>query len=183
MIHSTADVQTNKIGKDTSVWQYSVVLKGAEIGNNCNINCHVFIENDVIIGNNVTVKAGVQLWDGIHIEDNVFIGPNVTFTNDERPRSKQYPNTFQKTIISKNASLGAGCIILGGISLGEFSMIGAGSVVTKDVPSRALIVGNPGRVVGWLNEDGSKMKIISSNLYEDNNEMRWRVESNKLVRI
>ena len=100
MIHELSDVQTINIGVNTSVWQYTIILKGAKIGENCNINCHVFIENDVVIGDNVTIKSGVYLWDGVRIGKNVFIGPNVTFMNDERPRSKQYPKEFQKTIVN-----------------------------------------------------------------------------------
>jgi len=144
-IHPLSDVQSEKIGDDTFVWQYSIILKNAIIGNNCNINCHVFIENDVILGNNVTIKPGVQLWDGLRIEDNVFIGPNVTFTNDRYPRSKQYPDEFQQTIIKKGASIGANSTILGGITIGENAMIGAGSIVTKDVSANELWVGNPAK--------------------------------------
>lgn len=144
-IHPLSDVQTSTIGADTFVWQYTVILENAIIGNNCNINCQVFIENDVIIGNNVTVKPGVQLWDGLRVEDNVFIGPNVTFTNDRYPRSKKYPEEFQQTIIKKGASIGANATILGGITIGENVLIGAGSVVTKDVPANELWVGNPAK--------------------------------------
>ena len=144
-IHSLADVQSENIGKDTFVWQYTVILKEAIIGNNCNINCQVFIENDVIIGDNVTIKPGVQIWDGLRIENNVFIGPNVTFTNDRYPRSKQYPEEFQQTLIEKGASIGANATILGGITIGENALIGAGSVVTKDVPANELWVGNPAK--------------------------------------
>lgn len=147
MIHPTAEVQTIKIGENTTIWQYVVVLKNAEIGNNCNINAHCFIENDVVIGNNVTIKCGVYLWDGITIEDDVFIGPNVTFTNDKYPRSKKYPPEFQKTIVKKGASIGAGSIILGGITIGQNSMIGAGSVVTKNIPPNELWFGNPARFI------------------------------------
>ena len=144
-IHPLADVQTEKIGENTSVWQFCVVLPNAQIGDNCNINCQVFIENDVKIGNNVTIKPGVQIWDGLRIEDNVFIGPNVTFTNDRYPRSKQYPEEFQQTLIKKGASIGANTTILGGITIGENALIGAGSVVTKDVPANELWVGNPAK--------------------------------------
>ncbi len=144
-IHPLSDVQTTTIGENTLVWQYTVILKDAVVGNNCNINCQVFIENDVVIGNNVTVKPGVQLWDGIRIEDNVFIGPNVTFTNDRYPRSKQYPEEFQQTIVKKGASIGANATILGGITIGEHALIGAGSVVTKNVPPNELWVGNPAK--------------------------------------
>src|ERR1700712_5591639 len=106
MIHPTADVQTDKVGEGTSIWQFVVVLPGAVIGNDCNINCHTFIENDVSLGNRVTVKSGVFLWDGIEIEDDVFIGPNATFVNDKYPRSKAYPEEFQKTVIRRAASIG-----------------------------------------------------------------------------
>ncbi|KEY18774.1 acyltransferase [Kaistella antarctica] len=146
-IHPLSDVQSQNIGKDTFVWQYTVILKEAVIGGNCNINCQVFIENDVIIGDNVTVKPGVQIWDGLRIEDHVFIGPNVTFTNDRYPRSKQYPDEFQQTIIKKGASIGANATILGGLTIGENALVGAGSVVTKDVPSNELWVGNPARKI------------------------------------
>lgn len=151
-IHSLSDVQTSNIGKDTFVWQFCVILKDAKIGNNCNINCNVFIENDVVIGNNVTVKPGVQIWDGLRIEDNVFIGPNVTFTNDRLPHSKQYPEKFQHIIIKKGASIGANATILGGLTIGENSLIGAGSVVTKDIPANEIWVGNPAKFLRKQND-------------------------------
>ncbi|RKS99980.1 acyltransferase [Flavobacterium sp. 123] len=179
MIHSLAEVQTNKIGKNTYVWQYSIILSEAVIGDNCNINCHTFIENDVKIGNNVTIKSGVYLWDGIQIADNVFVGPNVTFTNDERPRSKQYPSEFKKIKIENNASIGAGAIVLGGVVIGAFSMIGAGALVTKNVPCRALVVGTPAKITGWLNEDGTKMEK-KNEYFVDNFENKWIVEDNVL---
>ena len=142
-VHSTADVQTKQIGSGTKVWQYSVVLPGARLGENCNICAHCFIENDVFIGNNVTVKSGVYLWDGIVVEDDVFIGPNVTFTNDKYPKSKVYPEKFQKTLIKSGASIGANSTILGGVTIGENAMIGAGSLVNKDIPSGQLWYGSP----------------------------------------
>lgn len=147
MIHKLSDVQSNNIPESTNVWQYSVILAEAQIGNNCNICAHCFIENDVVIGDNVTLKCGVYLWDGITIEDNVFIGPNVTFTNDKYPRSKQYPEQFQRTTIKRGASIGAGAIIMGGITIGENAMIGAGSIVTKDVPANQLWIGSPAKFV------------------------------------
>lgn len=142
-IHDTAEVQTSNVGQGSTIWQYTVVLKNAQLGENCNINAHVFIENDVCIGNNVTVKSGVQLWDGIVVEDDVFIGPNATFTNDKYPRSKVYPTRFLKIIIKKGASIGANATILGGVTIGENAMVGAGSVVTKDVPANEIWFGNP----------------------------------------
>ena len=144
-IHPLADVQTTNIGNNTQVWQFAVILKGAVIGENCNINCHTFIENNVIIGNNATIKAGVYLWDGLRVEDNVFIGPNATFTNDKYPRSKQYPDHFTETVIRKGASIGANATILCGIEIGDGAMIGAGSVVTKNVPPYTTWVGNPAK--------------------------------------
>lgn len=170
------------IGSETQVWQFAVILKNARIGNHCNINCHVFIENDVIIGDYVTVKSGVYLWDGIRIEDHVFIGPNVTFTNDPKPRSRQYPEEFQKTILRKFSSIGAGSIILGGIEIGEYAMTGAGSVVTKSVPPRALVVGNPARIQGWLNDDGTKM-IPENDYFIDKENNKWEVLHDCLVRL
>ena len=146
-IHPLADVQSVKIGKNSTIWQFCVILKGAVIGDNCNINCHVLIENDVVIGDNVTIKPGVQIWDGVTLENNAFIGPNVTFTNDRYPRSKQYPAEFQQTLIKNGASIGANATVLGGITIGENALIGAGSVVTKDVPANELWVGNPARKV------------------------------------
>jgi acetyltransferase-like isoleucine patch superfamily enzyme len=154
MIHSLADVQSSNIGENTQIWQFCVVLKNAKIGSNCNINCHVFIENDVIIGNNVTIKPGVQIWDGITIEDNVFIGPNVTFTNDLTPRSKQYPTSFEKTILHTGCSIGANVTILAGNTIGAYSFIGAGSVVTKSVPDHHLFYGNPAQHKGYITKEG-----------------------------
>lgn len=156
MIHKLADVQSNNIGVGTRIWQFCVVLKNAKIGKNCNINAQCLIENDVVIGDNVTIKSGVQIWDGIILEDDVFIGPNVTFTNDYRPRSKHYPNEFLKTIIKKGASLGANSTVIGGITIGEYAMVGAGSVVSKDIGIQELWYGNPGKYKGHVCKCGKK---------------------------
>ncbi len=146
-VHTLADVQTEHIGEDTKIWQYCVVLPNAQIGQNCNICSHCFIENDVFIGNNVTIKCGVQLWDGIRLKNNVFIGPNVTFCNDKKPRSKQYPEVFLKTIVDEGASIGANATILPGIRIGKGAMIGAGAVVVKDVPDYTTVIGNPIKIL------------------------------------
>lgn len=143
MIHPSSDVQTNNIGENTNIWQFCIVLPQAQIGSGCNICAHVLIENDVKIGNNVTVKSGVQLWDGITVEDNVCVGPNVTFTNDLFPRSKNPDWQLKRTLVKKGASIGANATILAGITIGENAMIGAGSVVTKDVPANTVVYGNP----------------------------------------
>ena len=154
MIHQLSDVQTNKIGRDTSIWQFTVILPGAVIGNNCNINCNCFVENDVTIGDNVTIKSGVQIWDGVSIENNVFIGPNVTFTNDLIPRSKIKPTEFSKTKIRKGASIGANATIIAGIEIGEYAFIGAGSVVTKGVGPYSVWYGNPAVKRGYITDFG-----------------------------
>lgn len=151
-IHPSADVQSSVIGEGTNIWQYVVVLPKARIGRDCNICAQVFIENDVVVGDRVTIKNGVQLWDGLRVEDDVFIGPNVTFTNDKFPRSKVYPGAFPNTTVRKGASIGGGAVILPGLTIGEHSMVGAGAVVTRDVPSRAIVVGNPARIVGHVPE-------------------------------
>jgi len=154
MFHPLADIQSIKIGKGTKIWQFCVILKGAQIGENCNICMNVFIENDVQIGNNVTIKPGVQLWDGLRIKNDVFIGPNVTFTNDLIPRSKQYPVSFIMTTIEDGVSLGANCVILAGCTIGEYALIGAGSVLTKDVPPYTVWYGNPAKLKGYITKSG-----------------------------
>lgn len=164
-IHPSAEVKTSKIGENTVVWQFVVILGKAIIGNDCNINCHVFIENDVKIGDNVTIKSGVQLWDGIRVCNDVFIGPNVTFTNDLIPRSKQYPKVFTKSYIREGASIGANSTIIAGNEIGAYSMIGAGSVITRDVPPFTLWYGNPAKHTGYITKNGI---IINLELYDKN---------------
>lgn len=149
-IHLLADVNDAFIGENTRVWQFSVILSGAQIGQNCNICAHTLIEGDVVIGNNVTVKSGVFLWDGTRIEDNVFIGPNATFTNDRFPRSKLYPEAFSGITIKQGASIGANATLLPGITIGVSAMVGAGAVVTCDVPDLAVVVGNPAKIIRYI---------------------------------
>lgn len=151
--HGTSDIQTSAIGERTRVWQFVVILPGAKIGEDCNICSHCFVENDVVVGDRVTVKSGVQLWDGLRIEDDVFVGPNVTFTNDGFPRSRVYPDGgFSQTIVRRGASIGGGATLLPGVEIGERAMVGAGSVVTRSVPSRAVVAGNPARVLRYVDD-------------------------------
>lgn len=145
MIHELADCMNRNVPATTNIWQYCVVFPKAQIGENCNICSHCLIENDVTIGNNVTVKCGVQIWDGITLEDNVMIGSNVTFTNDMYPRSKNKDWKLLKTRVCKGATIGAGSVIIPGITIGENAFIAAGSVVTKNVPSGELWMGSPAR--------------------------------------
>lgn len=141
MIHSLSDVASKNIGENTNIWQYCVVLPGAQIGDNCNICSHCFIENKVKIGNNVTIKCGVQIWDGITIEDNVFIGPNTTFCNDKYPVSHNKEFHLQGIIIRQGASIGANVTILPGIEIGTNARIGAGAIITKNVAPYELVKG------------------------------------------
>lgn len=142
-IHSLSDVQTIAIGTGTRIWQFVVVLPGAQIGEDCNICSHCLIENDVVVGDRVTIKSGVQLWDGLRVADDVFIGPNVTFTNDKHPRSRNTDFTRRATFIETGASIGGGATLLPGIRIGSGATVGAGAVVLRDVPPGTTVVGNP----------------------------------------
>jgi acetyltransferase-like isoleucine patch superfamily enzyme len=158
-VHPTSDVQTNHIGENTTIWQFCVIFKEAVIGANCNICAHCLIENRVVIGDNVTVKSGVQLWNGVQLENEVFVGPNVSFTNDTFPRSKNTHWDELTTIVGKGASIGANSTILCGIELGTYCMIGAGSVVTKSIPPFTLWYGNPAVHRGYVTEQGQVLGL------------------------
>lgn len=155
--HEKAIVESRSIGPGTKIWAFAHVLPGAVIGDNCNIGEGCFIENDVIIGNDVVVKNTVSIWDGVEIEDDVLIGPGAVFTNDFLPRAKIFHDTPMRTLIKKGASIGANATVLCGIVIGEYAMIGAGSVVTKDVPAYALFYGNPARHTGWVCQCARKL--------------------------
>ncbi|HNX88190.1 MAG TPA: acyltransferase [Paludibacteraceae bacterium] len=160
MIHPLSDVLSTNIGENTKIWQFCIVLPDAEIGENCNICAHVLIENKVKIGNNVTIKSGVQLYDGVTLEDYVFIGPNVTFTNEKVPRSKTYDNSkIKNTLIKKGASIGGNATVIPGITIGEYALVGAGSVITKDIEKNTVWYGNPARKKGYITDDGILLDI------------------------
>lgn len=150
-VHPQGLCESRAIGEGTRIWAFAHVLPGARLGRECNVCDHVFIENDVVLGDRVTVKCGVQLWDGLRVGDDVFIGPNATFTNDKNPRSKQHQANVLQTHLGNGASVGANATILPGVHIGSKAMIGAGCVVTKDVPPGAIVVGNPGRISGYVN--------------------------------
>jgi acetyltransferase-like isoleucine patch superfamily enzyme len=181
-IHPLADVQCSNIGEGTQVWQFAIILAGARIGRNCNINCHTFIENDVVIGDFVTVKSGVYIWDGIQIEDHVFLGPNVTFTNDHFPRSRQRPDKFRGAFVKRNASVGANATILGSVTIGSYALIGAGSVVTRDVPDHALVYGNPARQHGWVDENGTPLKKGENNKWHAESGAEYNIDNGVLIK-
>jgi acetyltransferase-like isoleucine patch superfamily enzyme/dTDP-4-dehydrorhamnose 3,5-epimerase-like enzyme len=150
-VHPHGICESQTVGEGTRIWAFAHVLPGARIGRDCNLCDHVFVENDVVLGDRVTVKCGVQLWDGVRVGDDVFIGPNATFTNDKSPRSKHYQAAVLQTHVAQGASIGANATILPGVHIGSRAMIGAGCVVTKDVPPCAIVVGNPGRISGYVN--------------------------------
>lgn len=151
MIHRLADCMNENVPESTKIWQFCVIFPECKIGENCNICANVLIENEVEIGNNVTIKCGVQVWDGITLEDNVMIGSNVTFTNDRFPRSKNKEWTLLKTRVCRGATIGAGSVILPGLTIGEHAFIAAGSVVTKNVPAGELWMGCPARFYRKVN--------------------------------
>ncbi len=182
MIHPKAEVYSKSIGPRTKIWQFAVVLEGAKIGCDCNINCHTLIESKALIGDRVTIKPGVYVWDGITLEDDVMIGPNVTFTNDKWPKSKNTNFNLLETVVKKGSSIGANATVLCGIKIGEYALIGAGSVVTKDIPNRALVVGNPAIIIGWISENGVRMKE-HKNTFIDENEFQWKVINNELIKL
>ena len=151
-VHPQGLCESAKVGPGTRIWAFAHVLPGAQIGAECNICDHVFVENDVVVGDRVTVKCGVQLWDGVRLGDDVFIGPNATFTNDLFPRSRVYPEKFLGTVVESGASIGANATILAGTTIGSGAMVGAGAVVTRSVPPHAIVVGNPARIVGYVSD-------------------------------
>jgi acetyltransferase-like isoleucine patch superfamily enzyme len=147
--HPSAIVESPKIGSRSRIWAFAHILPNATVGKDCNICDGVFVENDVVIGDRVTIKCGVQVWDGVTLEDDVFVGPNATFTNDPFPRSGVRPPSFARTLVRRAASIGANATILPGLTIGAKAMIGAGAVVTRDVPANAIVMGNPARITGY----------------------------------
>lgn len=160
-VHERALVETEEIGAGTRIWAFAHVMPGARIGADCNICDHTYVEGDVVVGDRVTIKSGVYLWDGLRVEDDVFLGPQATFTNDRFPRSKQH---FEcpVTTIRRGASIGAGAVVLPGVTVGERAMVGAGAVVTKDVAAYAVVVGNPARVTRMLDPHGDAAVGVAS---------------------
>ncbi len=157
IVHSSALVESDEVGAGTQVWAFAHIMKGAVVGENCKIGDHSFIESGARLGNRVTVKNGCLIWHGVDLRDDVFVGPGVVFTNDMTPRVR-YPTTAEdwlETVVLEGASIGANTTVLSGIRIGRNAMIGAGSVVTKDVPDHALMLGNPARQKGWVCECGT----------------------------
>lgn len=159
-IHPAALVDPGaNIGHWTRVWAFAHVVRGAVVGEDCNLCDHTFVEGKVRIGNRVTLKCGVYLWDGLVLEDDVFVGPGAVFTNDLRPRSRCVPREYPTTLLKQGCSIGAGAVILPGLTIGRWAMVGAGAVVTRDVPDFALVAGNPARHRGWVCRCGRKLSF------------------------
>ena len=183
-IHPSALVETDLIGAGTTIWAFVHILSGVVIGTNCNICDHCFIEDGVRIGNNVTIKSGVYLWKGLTLEDNVFLGPNVVFTNDLRPRSKQYEVEFGTTVIAYGASVGANSTILSGVRIGRFAMTGIGAVVTRSVPDHALVYGNPARQHGWMSTYGHRLQFNKQGMATcPESQEKYQLNQNQVIRI
>ena len=164
-VHPSSIIDDNcQIGEGTKIWHFSHVMSGAVIGNNCNLGQNVVVSPKVILGNNVRVQNNVSIYEGVICEDDVFLGPSAVLTNVINPRSAvSRKSEFKTTLIKKGATIGANATIVCGHTIGEYAFIGAGAVVTKDVPAYALIVGNPGRQTGWMSENGHKLHFDNDN--------------------
>jgi len=170
-IHPSAIVETAEIGEGTRIWAYTHVMSDVTIGANCNIGEHCFIESGSTVGNQVTIKNGNMIWEGVHLEDGVFVGPLVIFTNDLYPRSPRLPQAqtryadrgwLKPTVVKQGASLGAGAVILAGVVIGEYCLVGAGSIVNRSLPPHALVVGSPARLRGWVCQCGLPLVFTSA---------------------
>lgn len=180
--HPTAEISPHaEIGEGTRLWQHCIVTKGARIGRDCRLAHNVFVEGGVTVGDRVVIKDNVCLYDGVEIADDVFIGPNAVFTNVRNPRAHvARKDEFAKTKIARGATVGANATIVCGNTIAEFAMIGAGAVVTKDVPAFALMAGNPARRIGWVSASG---EVLGSDLVCPRNGERYRIEGDALVRV
>ncbi len=159
-VHEKGMCDATEVGRGTRIWAFAHVMEGATVGEDCNIGEGCFVETGAIIGNHCTLKNGISVWDKVVLEDYVFLGPNAVLTNDLLPRcrTKKTPDEFLPTLIREGASVGANATIICGVKIGRNAMIGAGAVITRDVPDHAIVIGNPARQYGWSCECGEKME-------------------------
>ena len=183
-VHPSSIIDDNcQIGEGTKIWHFSHVMSGAVIGNNCNLGQNVVVSPKVILGNNVRVQNNVSIYEGVICEDDVFLGPSAVLTNVINPRSAvSRKSEFKTTLIKKGATIGANATIVCGHTIGEYAFIGAGAVVTKDVPAYALIVGNPGRQIGWMSEYGHKLKFNKNNISVCTESKQHYIINNNIVK-
>jgi UDP-2-acetamido-3-amino-2,3-dideoxy-glucuronate N-acetyltransferase len=189
-IHPKALVETKSIGAGTRIWAFTHVMTGARIGKNCTIGDHCYVESGAIIDDNTVVKNGNMIWEGVHLAEAVFVGPHVFFTNDLYPRSRHLAeannrylhkrNWLQPTKIEQGASLGAGAVILAGITVGKYAMIAAGSVVTKCIDPHALVMGNPARARGWVCSCGQRLHLRSASMVCKDCQLKFQLTSKGL---
>ncbi|WP_336515170.1 acyltransferase [Pollutibacter soli] len=165
-VHPSSVVDSGAhIGKGTRIWHFSHLMPGAKVGENCNIGQNVFIDNNVIVGDRVKIQNNVSLYNGVSIEDDVFLGPSMVFTNVINPRSFiERKSEYKLTSVRKGASIGANATIVCGVEIGMYAFIGAGTVILRDVPSHALMVGNPARQKGWMSKSGEKLQFNNENI-------------------
>lgn len=158
-VHGNGLCESASVGSGTRVWAFAHVLPGAVVGRDCNICDGAYVEGGAVVGDRVTIKNQVMVFDGVTIEDDVFLGPGVIFTNDFAPRAfiKKHGAELDRTIVARGATLGAGVVVVCRTTIGEYAFIGAGAVVTRDVPAHAFVVGNPGRAIGWVCECGLRL--------------------------
>ena len=162
MVHPTALVESVTIGPGSRVWAFCHILAGAVVGRDCNIGDHCYVENGAMIGDEVVLKNGVSVWSGVTLENRVFVGPHVAFTNDLTPRAKVFDAALVPTVVREGASLGANATIICGVVVGRFAMVGAGAVVTRDVPDFGLALGNPARRVGYVCRCALRLAFIAN---------------------
>lgn len=185
-VHETAIVDSgSEIGEGTKIWHFSHIMSGAKLGKNCNIGQNVVVSTDVILGQNVKVQNNVSIYSGVTCEDDVFLGPSCVFTNVINPRSAiNRRGQYLRTHIGFGASIGANATIICGNNIGNFAFIGAGSVVTRDVPSYALFVGNPARQTGWMSEYGHKLNFDNNGeaICSESNQ-KYKINNNQVSKI